>query len=161
MVETAKLTFVFVEGVAGRTWEECVRERNLVAVFQKSYWEDIKRHTGQTGELSTRETELRLNGETRRAALLMAEMPVGHAPTSEEAAAADAEWLYTFVRRDFEGRYAMYDPHGELWCDGELGPDTPSAEEIIEDGWAEHFLKEVAENRLPALLAGEKPMPRH
>lgn len=144
-------TLMFIEGVGGDTWDECLASRKLAAGYFES---EHRLGTPSKLECSYEDTELDLPGGKRRAAVLKARMSwrgwdVDHMATKVRVFAEfDTGW----------GRW-LYGPDGDMWLRHvpKRGYEDPrTMREAIEDGWAEHALREQIE-RGGGLLNGDDP----
>lgn len=145
---------LFVEGVAGRSWDEALEDRDGVI----GYFENEKKTDKRVVELecSKKETELSLSGETRRTAVAKIRIKSWTRWYSDKLAELASAFLETV---DSPWR-TVYGPDGSIWFgtgpDCELKDDPRTMCRIIEDLWPEMFLRETAENG-DGLLNGMRP----
>lgn len=136
-------TLMYVEGVAGRTWEDAAEDRDGAV----GYFTGQKEKDSRVLEVryETYETELELTGEKRKAAVAKIRLKswVRWYPD------VMAKECMVFVESDELAWRTVYGPDGEVWFDEERDQDgadgkEPDMKKIVEDGWSEHFLKETA-----------------
>ena len=154
-------TLMFVEGVGGAAWDECLARRRRFADWFES--ELLRRRRVRCGrddagphrlECSFEDAELDLPGGKRRAAVLKAR-------TSWQG--WDIELLASKPRvfAEFDvgwGRW-VYGPNGDMWLRHapKYGHEDPrTMRKAVEDGWAERALREQIE-RGGGLLNGDRP----
>ena len=146
--------FMYVEGVAGRTWEEAAEDRDDVIEYFMHEKETDKRVLEV--ECSKEETELDLSGETRKAAVAKIRMKSWVGWYSNELAKASSAFLEV-VKPPWRD---VYGPDGSLWFgtgpDRETESDPRAMGRIIEDLWAEKLLRETVE-RGDGPLGGKRP----